>query len=147
MSNASSAAPAIFREEIVVPPAAIDVNGHVNNVVFVQWMQDVATRHFNAMGCAEAMRHAAAIWVVRAHTIEYRAPAFVDDRIQVSTWVVNVSRVRSLRRYQFMRMSDGKVLVCGETDWVLVNAATGRPCSIPESIQKAFVPVQDDPKR
>jgi acyl-CoA thioester hydrolase len=74
MSNTSAVTPAIFREEFVVPASAIDANGHVNNVVFVQWMQDVATRHFDSMGCAEAMREARAIWVVRSHTIEYLAP-------------------------------------------------------------------------
>lgn len=133
------ATPPIFRDEFTVPPAAIDANGHVNNVVFVQWMQDVATRHFNSAGCAEAMRQAGATWVVHSHTVEYLAPAFAGDHLQVSTWVVNFSRVRSLRRYQFMRPSDAKLLVRGETDWVLVNAATGRPCSIPESIRRAFV--------
>jgi acyl-CoA thioester hydrolase len=137
---------AIFRDEFMVPPTAIDGNGHVNNVVFVQWMQDVATRHFDSAGCAEAMHAAGAIWVVRSHTIEYLLPAFAGDRLQVSTWVVNFSRVRSLRRYQFSRASDGKLLVRGETDWVLVSAATGRPCSIPESIQRAFVLVKDEHK-
>src|ERR1051325_3442499 len=139
MSSTSSGAPPIFRDEIIVPSSAIDANGHVNNVVFVQWMQEVATRHFHLTGCAEAMRSAGATWVVRSHTIEYLAPAFAGDRLQVSTWVVNFSRVRSLRRYQFARASSGKLLVRGETDWVLVNAATGRPCSIPESIRRAFV--------
>ena len=142
MSNASAVV-AIFREEFVVPSSAIDANGHVNNVVFVQWMQDMATRHFDSAGCAEAMRSAGAIWVVRSHTIEYLSPAFAGDRLQVSTWVVNFSRVRSLRRYQFAHASDGKLLVRGETDWVLVNATTGRPCSIPENIRRAFVLVDD----
>ena len=135
----------IFRDEFTVPSSAIDGNGHVNNVVFVQWMQDVATRHFDSMGCGEAMRSAHATWVVRSHTIEYLAPAFAGDRLRVSTWVANFSRVRSLRRYQFARASDGKLLVRGETDWVLVNAATGRPCSIPETIQRAFVLVDKEP--
>jgi acyl-CoA thioester hydrolase len=142
MSHTPLVQTGIFRDEFMVPPAAIDGNGHVNNVVFVQWMQDVATRHFNSTGCAEAMRQAGAIWVVRSHTIEYLAPAFAGDRLQVSTWVVNFSRVRSLRRYQFAQASDGKLLVRGETDWVLVNAVSGRPCSIPKSIQRAFVLVE-----
>lgn len=146
MSNGPTAAPAIFRDEFLVPPGAIDANGHVNNVVFVQWMQDVAIRHFEAAGCAEAMRQAGATWVVRSHTIEYLAPAFAGDRLQVSTWVVDFSRVRSLRRYQFARASDGRRLVRGETDWVLVNAATGRPCSIPETIRRAFALVDEGGK-
>jgi len=143
MSNTSPAAPAIFREEFTVPPSVIDGNGHVNNVVFVQWMQDVATRHFAATGCADVVRSSGAIWVVRSHTLEYLAPAFSGDRLQVSTWVVSFSRVRTLRRYQFARASDGRLLVSGETDWVLINASTGRPCSIPESIRRAFVLVDE----
>ena len=129
----------------MVPPGAIDANRHVNNVVFVQWMQDVATRHFEAMGGAEPMRRAGATWVVRSHTIEYLGPAFAGERLRVSTWVVNFSRVRSRRRYRFARLADGKLLVRGETDWVLVNAATGRPCSIPVEIQRAFVLVEEEP--
>ena len=79
MSNASATAPAIFRDEFVVPSDVIDANGHVNNVVFVQWMQDAATRHFKLAGCAEAMFEANATWVVRSHTIEYLVPAFARN--------------------------------------------------------------------
>jgi acyl-CoA thioester hydrolase len=144
MSTEPAPAAPVFREDIIVPAGAIDANGHVNNVVFVQWMQDVATRHFKSTGCAELMRAMGATWVVRSHTIEYLASAFADDRLNVSTWVVNFSRVRSLRHYRFARASDGKVLVRGETDWVFVNTKTGRPCSIPEVIQKSFVLVTDN---
>lgn len=142
MSNTSATTP-IFREEIVVPRSAIDLNGHVNNVVFVQWMQDVAAHHFNFAGCAKPMRDAGATWVVRSHRIEYLAPAFAGDHLQVSTWVVNFSRVRSLRRYSFVK-ADGTRVARGETDWVLVNVATGRPCSIPETIRDAFVLVNNE---
>jgi acyl-CoA thioester hydrolase len=139
MSEPAAVASAVFRDEFVVPPTAIDANGHVNNVVFVQWMQEFATRHFHSAGCADAMRALGATWVVRAHSIEYLAPAFAGDRLEVSTWVVNFSRVRSLRRYEFARVPERKLLVRGETDWVLVNAQTGRPCAIPGSIRRAFV--------
>ena len=146
MNDTSPAVPAIFRDEFLVPPTAIDTNGHVNNVVFVQWMQDAATRHFASAGCAEAMRQANATWVVRSHSVEFLAPAFAGDRLQVSTWVVTFSRVRSLRRYEFARPSDARLLVRGETDWVLINATTGKPCAIPESIQRAFVPGENNRK-
>lgn len=142
-NHMSPTAPPVFHDEFMVPSTAIDANGHVNNVVFVQWMQDAATRHFDSAGCAEAMRQAGATWVVRSHKVEYLAAAFAGDRLRVSTWVVNFSRVRSLRRYQFLRVSDVRVLVRGETDWVLVSAATGRPCSIPESVRRAFVLVDE----
>lgn len=129
----------VFCEEFTVPAEAIDANGHVNNVVFVQWMQDVATRHFEQVGGRELLRSAGAIWVVRSHQVEYFGPAFANDRIQALTWVASFSRVRSLRRYKFVRAGDGKLLVRGETDWVFVNAKSGRPCSIPENIEKVFM--------
>ena len=67
-------APAIHCEEFAVPEGAIDRNGHVNNVAFVQWMQDAATRHFDSGGVTETMRAAGGTWVARAHKIEYLQP-------------------------------------------------------------------------
>lgn len=146
MSNTGRTPSTVFHHEFTVSPAVIDGNGHVNNVVFVQWMQDVATRHFESVAGTDAMKNAGAMWVARAHTIEYLAPAFVGDRIQATTWVASFSRVRSLRRYEFVRMSDGKLLVKGETDWVFVRASDGRPCSITEAIKGAFGPLPEDQK-
>ncbi len=137
-------AQAIHREEFVVPESAIDRNGHVNNVAFVQWMQDVATRHFDSGGVTEVMKASGGTWVARSHKIEYLSPAFAGEQIQALTWIVDFSRVRSLRRYKFLRVSDGKLLVRGETDWVFVNAKSGKPCSIPEEIIQAFVTVAEE---
>src|SRR5229473_1101260 len=102
MNRQETRAPAIHREEFTVPDSAIDGNGHVNNVAFVQWMQDVATRHFALSGCMEAMRAAGGMWVARSHHIEYLRPAFAGERLQILTWVADFSRVRSLRRYHFL---------------------------------------------
>lgn len=133
----------IHQEEIIVPAQAIDRNGHVNNVEFVQWMQDIAISHFRQLIGFEALKAIGAIWVVRSHHIEYLSPAFEADCLQVFTWIVNCSRVRSLRRYKFVRASDQKTVARGETDWVFVNAATGRPMSIPAQIQGAFILVPE----
>ncbi len=135
--------PGIFRHRFTVPSGAIDENGHVNNVVYVQWMQDVAIRHSETTGGSAAVRAVGCSWVVRTHRIEYLSPAFAGDVIEATTWVVNFQRVRSLRRYRFVRMSDAKLLARGETDWVFVNARTGRPCAIPESVRTRFVVVPD----
>jgi len=132
---------AIYREEIVVPNDVIDGNGHVNNVAYVQWMQDVAVRHFASIGGIDLMHAVGGTWVVRSHRIEYLTAAFAGDRIHASTWVANVRRVRSLRRYEFVRPSDGAVLARGETDWVFVDVGNGRPREIPASIRRAFTVV------
>jgi len=144
MSAPESPAAPVFHHEIVVPQDAIDGNGHVNNVAFVQWMQDVAVRHFNSAAAAVAAMHAAAAtWVVRSHHIEYLAPAFAGDRIDVATWIVDFSRVRSLRRYRFVRTSDQKLIVRGETDWVFVAVKAARPVSIPRELREQFTPVPE----
>ncbi len=128
----------IFRHRFTVPADAIDENGHVNNVVFVQWMQDVAIAHSEACGGTAAMRAAGGSWVVRAHRVEYLSPGFAGDCIEAETWVDNFQRVRSLRLYRFKRESDGKLLATGETDWVFVDPETGRPRAIPESVSSCF---------
>jgi acyl-CoA thioester hydrolase len=112
----------------------------VNNVVYVQWMQDVAVRHADAAGCTRATEALGATWVARSHKIEYLRPAFTGDRITARTWVADFRRVRSLRRYEFVRTSDEAVLAKGETDWVFVDTQSGRPRAIPEAIQRGFEP-------
>lgn len=129
---------AVYRHEFEIPPTAVDENGHVNNVCYVQWMQDVATAHSEAAGCTRATKAIGAVWVVRAHRIEYLRPAFAGERIAVLTWVTNFRKVRSLRKYRFVRLADQAVLAVGETDWVFVDGTTGRPRAIPDEVSGGF---------
>ena len=124
--------------EIDVGPSVIDDNGHVNNVEFVRWMQEAAVAHADERGCTAATREAGATWVVRSHHVEYRRPAFAGDRVRVVTWVANVRRAFSLRKYRFERPADGTVLAEGETDWVFVDTRTGRPRTVPGHIIAVF---------
>jgi acyl-CoA thioester hydrolase len=133
-----------FSYEFSVPPETLDQNGHVNNVTYVQWMQDAAVRHFTSLGGIPIMQAVEATWVVRSHKIEYFNPAFTGDRLQVQTWIASLRRVRSLRRYRFFRLSDGKLLVKGETDWVFVDARSGKPRAIPEQVSGIFPLLPDD---
>lgn len=127
-----------YEKEIVVTPSVVDGNGHVNNVAYVQWMQDAAMGHAEASGCHAATEAAGATWVARSHRIEYLKPAFPNDRIRVRTWVADFRKVRSLRKYEFVRMPDGQLLAEGETDWVFVDAETGRPRAIPAEVSGVF---------
>lgn len=126
-----------YSKLLTIPKSVIDENGHVNNVAYVQWMQDIAIEHYQSIGGLEAQGNDAT-WVIREHRIEYLLPAFAGEEIEIHTWVENIRRVRSLRKYEFVRKSDGKVLVKGETDWVFVNEKTGRPIPIPENVSKVF---------
>jgi acyl-CoA thioester hydrolase len=127
-----------YKHHISVLDEVVDVNGHVNNVQYVQWMQDAAVRHSGTVGCTRLTESLGATWVIRSHKVKYFRPAFAGDRIDVLTWVSGFRKVRSLRKYRFNRVSDGAVLAEGETDWVFVDAATGRPRLIPAEIRLAF---------
>ena len=127
-----------YSKTITIPKNTIDENGHVNNVAYVQWMQDIAVEHYESIGGTNPMQLVGATWVVREHRVEYLLPAFSGEEIEIKTWVENVRRVRSLRKYEFVRKSDGKVLVKGETDWVFVDAKTGAPRAIPEEVSRVF---------
>lgn len=127
----------IYSKTIVISEDVIDENGHVNNVVYIQWMQDIAVEHYSTIGGIEA-QGSDATWVVREHRVEYLLPAFAGEEIEIKTWVETIRRVRSLRKYEFIRKLDGKVLVKGETDWVFVNTKTGAPQAIPEAVTNVF---------
>ena len=136
----------IYAYEFTIPEEAVDENGHVNNVMYVQWMQDAAVRHYEAMGGRQITIDIGATWVVRSHKVEYLRAAFAGERIKVETWVANMRRVRSLRRYRFLRAADEQVLVRGETDWVFVDANSGAPRAVPTEVTELFTLLPDEIK-
>ncbi len=133
----------IFTHQITIPDTALDANGHVNNVIYLQWMQDIAYKHYDFIGGTALTLALGATWVVREHRIEYFLPAFVGEVIEAQTWVENISRVRSLRKYSFVRISDEMLLVKGETDWVFIDAGSGQPRRIPDDVRKVYRAIDD----
>jgi acyl-CoA thioester hydrolase len=137
----------VYRIEILVPTEVVDRNRHVNNVAYVQWMQDAAQQHSADTGCTRMTEAIGATWVARMHRIEYLSPAFAGELLTVLTWIADFRRVRSLRRYKVVRAADQKVLAQGETEWVLVDATTGRPRGIPNEMAALFEVVPDEPHK
>jgi Predicted thioesterase len=135
----------IHRLEIAVDPSTIDANAHVNNVEYVRWMQDAAISHSHTVGCTALTSTVGASWVARSHHIEYLRPAFAGERLTLYTWVSTIRRSSSLRKYRFVR--EGTVIARGETMWVFVDAATGKPRPIPPEVMRVFtlVPPEKEP--
>jgi acyl-CoA thioester hydrolase len=135
----------IHRLEITVDPATIDANGHVNNVEYVRWMQNAAISHADSAGGTAASRADGASWVARSHHIEYLRPAFAGEHLTIHTWVSTVKRSSSLRKYRIVRA--GELIARGETVWVYVDAATGKPRPIPPEVRSVFTLVvpEDEP--
>jgi acyl-CoA thioester hydrolase len=136
MSNLS-----IFTYTLTVPQNVIDEYGHVNNVIYLQWMQDAAMRHPESI--SEYKQPENTGWFAREHRIEYLSPAYAGDEIEIRTWISEIKRVRAIRKYEFVRKIDGKVLTKGETLWIFVQLTTGKPISIPAEVL-ALIPVVPD---
>ncbi len=135
---------AFYRQDITIPPEAIDENGHLNNVTYIQWMQDIAIAHANHTSCTAKTAKVGATWIARSHKIEYLRPAFEGEQLILFTWIGNIRRVRSQRKYQFLRPSDQTLIAVGETDWVFVNRETGKPQTIPPTVINAFEIIPDE---
>lgn len=131
----------VFRREILVPAEALDSNGHVNNVVYLRWIQDSAVEHARATGGAHAARAVSGLWVVRRHEIDYLHPAFEGDRLLSLTWVVRFRKARSFRRHQLIRLPDHVLIARGESQYAFVDAHTGRPRPVPETVADCFTPL------
>jgi len=128
----------IYRHEVIVPKEAEDQNNHVNNIEYLRWMQDAAVKHSETVGCTAATAACKATWVVRTHQIEYFKPAFAGDRVEVLTWVSDMRRVQSLRKFRIVRPADRALLAEGQTDWVFVDAQKGTLRSIPREVKSMF---------
>jgi acyl-CoA thioester hydrolase len=124
--------------EIIVPVAADDIDGqeHVNNTVYLRWVQNVATAHWEAIASSEAQ--AAVGWVVLRHEIDYKAPALLGDEILLRTWVGSASRLKFERHTEIRRHSDNELLAQARTLWVPINTATGRPTRVSEEVRARF---------
>ncbi len=137
--------PGVFAHAFTIPAAAMDGNGHVNNLEFLRWMQEIAMAHSDARGWDLARYgEAGSSWVVRSHAIEYLRPAFAGEELTVLTWIEGFERQESLRHYLFWRERDRKVLAKAHTLWVYVDATTGRARPIPEEFRASFEVIADE---
>jgi len=122
-----------------VDPDEIDGQGHANNLVYVQWMQDAALAHSAALGWpAKRYYDLGCGWVVRSHSIVYHQPARAGDSIVVRTWVATMKRVTSARRFRILRLPEETLLAEAETMWAFVRYSTGQPVRVPKEIADAF---------
>jgi acyl-CoA thioester hydrolase len=134
-SPISRPSPTSFQISLRVQLADLDHQGHVNNVVYLQWVQDVAMVHWQSIASPEMM--AEVIWVVRRHEIEYKRAGRVGDEIVVHTrfgdsWGLQFERLTEIR------LLDGTILATARTLWCPTNPQTGRPQRISPQMRALF---------
>ncbi len=128
--------PSAFGLTVEVMPSDIDELGHVNNTVYLRWVQDVATAHWRAQASAEDQ--AAIVWVVLRHEIDFKTPAHIGDRVLLRTWVGTASRLTFERFTEILRASDQQLLARARTLWCPINPATNRPSRVSPGLRAKF---------
>lgn len=114
----------IFKREVVVSTHDLDELNHVNNVRYLQWVQDVAEAHWKSK--ASAVMQSENIWVVLRHEIDYRGGVGLGEEILIKTWVGRSEGVKSDRHVEFSN-SSGKIIAKAITTWCLLDAKTRKP--------------------
>lgn len=125
-----------YHNEIIVESEHIDALGHVNNVVYLEWVLMMAGKHWFALATAKDRERYR--WVVRRHEIDYLKPAFLGEKLMATTWVEDMGGVQSLRKVQLKRGDE--VIMNALTQWVFIQAETGKFTRIPESLTRLYIP-------
>jgi acyl-CoA thioester hydrolase len=124
----------------------LDLAGHVNNAVYLNWIEQVAIDHVEAMGFGRdwSLAHGGG-WVVREHHVTYHRPVRYGDVVLATTLPQELRGVRGLRRTEIHRESDGALMTEALTEWVWIRASDGRPARVPDAILERFAAL--DPAR
>jgi acyl-CoA thioester hydrolase len=125
----------VFAQAFEPGPGDIDENGHVNNVVYVRWIQEIATAHWRGRAPREARE--CWTWVVLRHEIDYRRPLLPGERAEARTWVGKCSGPRFIR-YVRIDGPDGDVRAQAVSEWCLINMKTRRPTRVPDALVETF---------
>ena len=126
-----------FTRNFTAQPDDIDALGHVNNAVWVRWIQEMATSHWQAVAAPEHI--AAYHWVVTRHEIDYRGNIAAGESVTARTWIE-----RDPKGAQFDRRVDfvdakGKVIVRANTTWAMIDKASGRLARVRPEVSAPFM--------
>lgn len=126
----------VFRLEFTPAQADIDENGHVNNVVYLRWAQDMATAHWRSLAAPDAQ--ATWAWIALRHEIDYRRALLPGETASARTWVAETAQGPRYDRFIRIDGPDGQMCAQVHTTWVLIEQATGRPKRVPAWITEMF---------
>ena len=145
----------VFEEEITVSKNDLDELNHVNNVIYIHWVQEIAKiaeeelnkkiKGLNKLDGLLAISYSSSkeiinnyYWVLLEHHIKYINPALLDDKIRLKTYIEKTEGLKSSRVVEIYNVHNNKLLVNSKTLWCLINATTNKPCRITSEIRNAF---------
>lgn len=126
-----------FEMEFTALSEHIDELGHVNNAVWVQWIQQLAVAHWDS--AADPAHQQAFFWVVVRHEIDYLRPAREGDRVTARTWVGEAPQGARFDRFVEFTGPDGRTCVRARTFWAMLDRSSGRPLRVPAEVVAPFV--------
>ena len=127
----------LFEREIVAQPEDVDELGHVNNAVWVRWIQELATDHWYAASRPE--HHQAYVWLVVRHEIDYLRSVGPGETVTGRTWVGEAPKGARFDRHVEFTGADGKPRVRARTTWAILDRGTGRPVRVPPEVIAPFL--------
>ncbi|WP_375238009.1 acyl-CoA thioesterase [Aurantibacter sp.] len=125
-----------YTTQITVKQEHLDQLHHVNNIQYVSWVQDIAITHWEK-AITEHIRNSY-FWVLLQHSISYKKPAFLNDVIEVKTFIKSAKGVRSIRCVEFYNSETQTLLATSDTTWCLFNKENKKPTRITEDILNCF---------
>ncbi len=125
-----------FELSFSVEPDDIDWLGHVNNVVYLRWVQDAAVAHWHEL--ATEQEQARLLWVVVRHEIDYKRQTFLGDVVIARTWVGEALRRNFERHTELLRESDGRILAKARTLWCPIDKSTHKAVAVDEVLRARF---------
>ncbi len=137
--------PAPFVHRVTAGPGDVDTYGHVNNAVYLRWLDQAAWAHSTELGVDEAacvaLRRGMVVW---RSQLNYVAAAYAGDALEVGTWLVRADgRLRVDRRFQVRRQGDGRTLLRGLIHYVCMDLDSGRPRRMPAQFARSYRPLDD----
>ena len=126
----------VFETTYTVIASDIDELNHVNNVVYLSWIQNIANLHWTQL--KQDQDTSAYVWVVIRHEIDYIGQALLGDSIVAKTWVGETGGIRSIRHVEFYK--NNKLIVKAQTTFCLVNSKSFKPTRITDQILMMLAP-------
>ena len=128
--------PKIYQESLVVKDEDLDELEHVNNVRYVQWMEDIAKSHWETTAPREVQEKY--LWMVVRHEIDYKGQAFTGDELLLQTYVGEHTNVTSQRHVIIRNKETNKILIQAKSTWCLLDAQTRKPARIDVEMFRNF---------
>ncbi|MCB0464033.1 MAG: acyl-CoA thioesterase [Flavobacteriaceae bacterium] len=127
----------IYEQTIIVKPDDLDELNHVNNVRYIEWVNDVAKSHWTKLATQDMLQNY--FWVLINHHITYKSQAVLNDNILLKTSVKSSEGVTSTRIVEIYNYDTQKLLATSETKWCFMDAKTKKPARITSEIINLFL--------